>query len=87
MSTPSYRNHKGRGSRAKNSTTWGFSHPHFQQTAAYYHEHITRNMGVPRFLPGVGEDGLPRSNPQYIELMAKVLEPANYEPLWLHRMS
>ena len=52
----------------------------FQQTAAFYHEHITRNMGVPRFLPGVGEDGLPRSNPQYIELMAKVLEPANYEP-------
>jgi len=56
------------------------AHPHFQQTAAFYHEHITQRMGVPRFLPGVDENGLPRSNPQYIELMAKVLEPANYEP-------
>jgi len=56
------------------------SHPTFQPLAAFYHEHITQRMGVPRFLPGVGPDGMSRSNPHYIELMQKALEPAGYEP-------
>lgn len=54
--------------------------PRFQQTASFYHDWVTKQMGVPRFLPGAGEDGLPRNNPQYIELMQKALEPANYSP-------
>jgi hypothetical protein len=45
------------------------AHPNFMPTAAFYHDHITKNMGVPR------------GTKAYTDLMTEALEPGgDYQP-------
>jgi hypothetical protein len=45
------------------------ANPLIVQGAAYFHDYITKQMGVPD------------DSPQYFELMSMVVEPQNYQPM------